>query len=106
MSTRCLDKAEGVESPRAHAMLSRRSQAEPKSREWVSARTVVLPAIDPEQSLNLSCDIFLIFFWCFLMLLFNKPTPRLRVEDTSSPNQAVLTGLPREAPIPSPSKKY
>ena len=40
------------------------------------------------------------------MLLFNKPTPRLRVEDTSSPNQAVLTGLPREAPIPSPSKKY
>ena len=30
------------------------------------------------------------------MLLFNKPTPRLRVEDTSSPNQAVLTGLPRD----------
>ena len=70
MSTRCLDKAEGVESPRAHAMLSRRSQAEPKSREWVSARTVVLPAIDPEQSLNLSCDIFLIFFLVFFYATF------------------------------------
>ena len=70
MSTRCLDKAEGVESPRAHAMLSRRSQAEPKSREWVSARTVVLPAIDPEQSLNLSCDIFLNFFLVFFDATF------------------------------------
>ena len=45
------------EPARAHAMLSRRSQAEPTAWEWVSTRTSILPVVDPEQSLNLPRDI-------------------------------------------------
>ena len=59
---------------RAHAMLSRRSQAELTAWEWVSTRTSILPVVDPEQSLNLPRDI------SFLSL-----DRRLRVEDTHSP---------------------
>lgn len=72
---------------RAHATLSRRSQAELTAWEWVSTRTSILPVVDPEQSLNLPRDI----------RFLNKP--RLRVEDTYSP-------IPVRRQYLQPSKKY